>query len=457
MLVPVLMAIRDSQHLTVYTQDDPSFPDGLDPVDDTELEASFRSAVETVPTLMRVELGRVTGQVVGWRRSEWEEFSGVAELGDDLPEHRPGCGSASVDPGVPERLAARYAPERLRSRRVEFGADEDEFEAAFSRGWSDGLPVVPPTAERVFRMLTGTSRDPGDIVALVPPNLVECTVEKVAVNAVLAGCRPEYLPVVMAAIEAACTDEFNMHGVLATTYFSGPIIIVNGPISRAIGMNSGMNVLGQGNRANATIGRALQLVIRNVGGGRPGEVDRAALGSPGKLGFCFAERELDSPWEPLHVERGFEPDQSAVTLFAGQGPSPIHDEHSRNPESLIRGYAANLDATPHPDIALEFDAILVIPPDHARILRDSGWSKKRIRDELAVLLAKPASERVAGAGRVDEERSRAGEESMIPKFREGGLLIVHAGGNAGMFTAIITSWANPNSGGSSPVTIEVRN
>jgi hypothetical protein len=126
---------------------------------------------------------------------------------------------------------------------------------------------------------------------MVPPDLAPCTVEKVAINAVMAGCKPEYMPVVLAAVEAALIDEFGMHGVLCTTMFCGPLVIVNGPISRRVGMNSGVNALGQGNRANASIGRALQLVIRNVGGGRPGEVDRSALGTPGKYTFCFAEAE----------------------------------------------------------------------------------------------------------------------------------------------------------------------
>ena len=192
----------------------------------------------------------------GWLRPEWQRITEVDGLGGELPEYRAGCGSRSVDPGMPEKLAARFAGERLKSRRIEIGSGEDDIEAGYDRGWSDGFPVVPPTAERVHRMLTGTSREPQALVAVVPPDLVACTVEKVAINAVLAGCKPEYLPVVLAAVEAACTDEFNMHGLLATTYFAGPVIIVNGPIARAVGMNSGVNALGQGNRANATIGRA---------------------------------------------------------------------------------------------------------------------------------------------------------------------------------------------------------
>src|SRR5262249_54949868 len=157
----------------------------------------------------------------------------------------------------------------------------------FARGLTDGLPVVPPTEERVLRMLAGTKRDPQEVVAIVPPNLVPATVEKIAINAVMAGCKPDYLPVVLAAVEGACGNEFNMQGALATTSFAAPLAIVNGPIRARVGLNSGINVFGQGFRANATIGRALTLVVRNVGGGRPAEVDRATLGQPGKFTYCI--------------------------------------------------------------------------------------------------------------------------------------------------------------------------
>src|SRR5579859_2116248 len=182
MVAPVLAALKDAVDLTVYTQDDPTFPEGVEPVDDTDLERSYRQGVEIVPTLLRVEGGKVVGSLQGWLRPQWEELTGVKPLGEGLPAYRAGCGSLTVEPGMPERLAARFDGERLASRRVSFGAAEDEFEAAYARGWSDGLPVVPPTPERVLRMLSGTSRDPGEVVAVVPPDLVECTVEKVAVN-----------------------------------------------------------------------------------------------------------------------------------------------------------------------------------------------------------------------------------------------------------------------------------
>jgi hypothetical protein len=421
--------------------------------DDTELELSYRLDIETVPTLLRVEDGEETARVVGWSREQWEGLTGVTGLGADLPEHRPGCGSLSVDPFRIDALEARYGGSGLGSRRVELADLEDEHEAMFDRGWTDGLPVVPPTPERVLRMLRGTTRAPGDVVAVMPPDLVECTVEKVAVNAVMAGCLPEHLPVVLAALDAACAEEFALHGLLATTYFSGPMIVVNGPIARRIGMNSGVNALGQGNRANATIGRALQLVVRNVGGGRPGGIDRATLGNPGKLTFCFAEREEDSPFAPLAADRGVPGD--AVTLFAGSGVQPVVDQLSRTPESLARSFAACLRVNGHPKLPLSFDAVLVVSPEHGRVFREAGWDRARLVAEIEGLLTLDADELIRGAGGITEGVPEALAGRQLPKFRPGGLLVVHAGGDAGLFSAVVGGWVS-GSTGSSPVTREVR-
>lgn len=421
--------------------------------DDTELELSYRLGIETVPTLMRVEDGEETARVVGWSREQWESLTGVDGLGPALPEHRPGCGSLSVDPFRIDALEARYGGTGLGSRRVELAGLEDDHEEMFDRGWTDGLPVVPPTPERVLRMLRGTTRAPDDVVAVMPPDLVECTVEKVAVNAVMAGCLPEYLPVVLAALEAACTEEFALHGLLATTYFSGPMIVVNGPIARRIGMNSGVNALGQGNRANATIGRALQLVVRNVGGGRPGGIDRATLGNPGKLTFCFAEREEDSPFAPLAADRGVPGD--AVTLFAGSGVQPVVDQLSRTPESLARTFAACLRVNGHPKLPLSFDAVLVVSPEHGRVFREAGWDRARLVAEIDGLLTLDADELIRGAGGITEGVPEALAGKQLPKFRPGGLLVVHAGGDAGLFSAIVGGWVS-GATGSAPVTREVR-
>jgi len=289
-------------------------------------------------------------------------------------------------------------------------------------------------------MLAGTSRKPDEVVAIVPPDLVECTVEKVAINAVMAGCRPEYLPVVLAAVEAACGDAFNMHGLLATTMGVGPVLIVNGPIRHEIGMNSGMNVLGQGNRANLSIGRALQLVVRNVGGGRPGEVDRATFGSPAKISFCFAEDEEGSPWQPLSVDLGVAPGTNSVTLFPGEAPRNVVDQLSRDPESLARSLAVNMRTVHHPKLVLGFDCLLVIGPEHARVFAEAGWDKARLAARLHELLAIPGTELVRGAGGIAEGLPKSVEGATLPKFRPGGILIVHCGGRAGLFSAIIGGW-----------------
>lgn len=457
LVAPVLaeLAARAPVPLTVYSQDDPSFPEELGGArDDTSLDVSFALALDTVPTLVRVERGEEQARIVGWSREHWEAFTGVPGLGAGLPPHRPGCGSRTHDPRIAARREVAERAARLRARRVELGAEEDEIEATFERGWSDGLPVVPPTPERVARMLAGTTRAPEQTVAVVPPDLAACTVEKVAINAVLAGCRPEHLPVVLAAVEAACTDAFNMHGLLATTWFAGPVAVVNGPVVQRLGMNGGVNALGPGNRANATIGRALQLVVRNIGGGRPGEIDRATLGQPGKYTFCFPEDEAGSPWEPLHVERGFRPDQSTVTLFAGEGVRGVLDQLSRTPDSLTRTFAACLRATTHPKLALAFDAMLVISPEHARVYHDAGWTKARFRDELGLLLQLDGAEIVRGAAGIAEGMPEAFAGTSVPKFRDGGLLVVHAGGGAGLFSGIIGGWASGPMG-SEPVTVEV--
>jgi hypothetical protein len=457
LVAPVLgeLAAR-GRPVTVYSQDDPEFPATVSPrIDDRDLTVSWHHRIETVPTLIRIEGGVEIARTEGWSRSDWEALAGVSPLGADLPPHRPGCGSLSVDPVRADALRVRFEGARLAARRVELGEIEDDVEAAFDRGWTDGLPVVPPTPARVLRMLDGTRRAPDEIVAVVPPDLVPVTVEKVAINAVMAGCRPDYLPVVLAAVRAACTDAFNMHGLLCTTYFSGPVMIVNGPIAAQLGMNSGVNCMGQGNRANATIGRALQLVVRNVGGGVPGGIDRATFGGPGKYTFCFAEDEAGSPWQPLSADQGFAAGTSTVSLFPGHGPSAIVDQISRTPESLARSFAAKLRTVSHPKLVIGMGAVLVVSPEHARVFAAAGWSKARLRAELDDLLLIPGEELARGAGGIDEGMPAALVAGRrLPKFRSGDLAIVHAGGSAGMFSAIIEGWVSGEMG-SKLTTVEV--
>jgi hypothetical protein len=453
----VLGHLAQQGGLKVYTQDDPSFPATVPGrIDDTALDVSHQLRIEVVPTLIRFEGGREVGRTFGWDRGEWERLSGIAGLGADLPEARPGCGAKNVEPGVLERLKIRFNETGLKSRRIEIGSDEDEHEAMFARGWSDGLPLVPPTEERVLRMLDGTARDPQEVLGLVPPDLAPATVEKIGVNAVMAGCKPEYLSVVLAAVEAVLEEQFAMHGVLATTMFVGPVVVVNGPVRRRIGMNSKGNALGQGNRANGAIGRALQLVIRNIGGGRPQEVDRATLGNPGKYTYCFAEDEEGSSWEPLSVERGVQPGRSAVTVFAGFGLQGIVDQKSRDPESLSRSFAGSLKAIHNVKSAPSCDALLVVCPEHHRTFKNAGWTKARLYEELYRLCEIPGDELVAGAKGIAEGGPPSLAGKTVNKFRPGGLMIVRAGGDAGMFSGIIGGWSAGGPRGSLPVTREVR-
>ncbi|MGC2414397.1 MAG: thioredoxin family protein [Stellaceae bacterium] len=456
MTAPVLGELARRAGITVFSQDDPSFPDTV-PLRESDLglDISHRLKIEIVPTLIRLENGHEVARTYGWDRGEWECLSGLSGLGRDLPESRPGCGAKNIEPGVIERLKVRFNETGLKSRRIELGADEDALEAMFARGWSDGLPLVPPTEERVLRMLDGTSRDPQEVIGLVPPALAAASVEKIAINAVMAGCKPEYLPVVLAAVEAVLDEAFAMHGVLATTQFAAPVVVVNGPIRRRIGMNAKGNALGQGNRANSSIGRALQLVIRNIGEGRPQEVDRATLGNPGKLGYCFAEDEEGSCWEPLSVERGVKPGVSAVTVFAGFGLQGVVDQKSRDPESLSRSMAESLKAMQSIKLAPACDAILVVCPEHERTFREAGWSKARLYEELYRLCEIPGEELVAGARGIAEGGPPSLAGKTINKFRPGGLMIVRAGGGAGMFSGIIGGWSS-GARGSIPVTKEVK-
>jgi hypothetical protein len=454
---PVLGELAHRAGLTVFTQDDPGFPETVQSrVYDAGLDVSHKLKIEIVPTVIRLERGREVARTFGWDRVEWERVTCLTGFGAGLPAQRPGCGAKNVEPGALERLKVRFGETGLASRRIELGAGEDEIEALFERGWSDGLPLVPPTEERVLRMLQGTTRDPKEVVGLVPSDLAPATVEKIAINAVMAGCKLEYLPVVLAAVEAVLEEPFAMHGVLATTMYVSPVVVVNGPVRRQIGMNAKGNALGQGNRANATIGRALQLVIRNIGGGRPQEVDRATLGNPGKYTYCFAEDEEDSAWEPLSVERGIARGKSAVTVFAGYGLQGIVDQKSREPESLARSFAESLKALQNVKLAPGCDAMIVICPEHARTFREAGWSKQRVYEALHRLTKIPAEDVAPGAKGIAEGNGKAQPGTLVSKFAANGLMLVRAGGGAGMFSGIIGGWAASGPRGSSPVTKEVK-
>ncbi|GJM14133.1 MAG: hypothetical protein DHS20C12_25360 [Pseudohongiella sp.] len=455
LIEPVIrsLAANSALSLKVFVQDDPSFPENLDGViDDSSLEYSYENEIEVVPTLIRFgaesDSQSEVSRIYGWDKKQWQDFTNIAELGEELVDFKPGCGSKTQDPGMGEILALRFGKQVLQSRSIELAEAEDIMEACYDRGWSDGLPVVPPTPLRVMRMLSGSDRDAAEIVGKAPPDNVPCSIEKIAINAVMAGCKPEYFPVVIASVEAALQDRFCMHGLLCTTYFSSPVMIVNGPITKQIGMNSGVNALGQGNRANATIGRALQLVIRNVGGGVPGGIDRATMGNPGKYSYCFAEDESDEDWASLAMDRGFERKDSVISLFAGDGLQPILDQQSRTPQSLAKSMAASLRSVAHTKLFGMADAVLVVCPEHRRVFREGGWSKADLRKALFEELMTPGSEIVRGADDIAEGMPHKFKDKILNKFRDDGLHIVTTGGTAGMFSAIIGGWVASGERGS---------
>jgi hypothetical protein len=354
-------------------------------------------------------------------------------------------------------LAAQASGSLIRARRVEVGNLDDEFEFMFDQGFTDGLPVVPPTPERVLRMLGGTRRDAQELVAVLPPNMGEATVEKIAINAVLAGCRPEYLGVVIAAIEAIATDDFNIHGVMATTMGASPVLVVNGPIRERIGMNMKMGALGQGNRANATIGRAVRLVVRNVGGARPGGTERSAMGNPMKFTMCFAEWEERSDWLPLHVERGFSAEESVVSVFCmTSGPVLMVDQTSRTAGQLAGSIGLCMEGLHHVRAHNAGDALIVVAPEHVDTLMRGGYDKQRLRDRIQEVTAVPTSaliaDSISGVGIAAEKAAAFSAEQLarpVAKFASTeNIHVVVAGGDAGKFSAAFHGWVTGPMGSS---------
>ena len=300
------------------------------------------------------------------------------------------------------------------STQLEIDATEDLIEVCYENGWTDGLPVVPPTPERVERMLSGTDRDPDELIAAVPPKWGRATVEKVAINAVMAGCQPAYLPLILTAVQAMTSEQFNLHGVQVTTSHVGPMLIVSGPIRKQLAINDGFNLFGQGYRANATIGRALRLVCTNIGGALPGELDRAAFGHAGKYTCCIAEKEEASPWDAMHVDRGFQADDSTVTVFAAAGPQTVNDHGSNTAESILNTISENIAAPGNSS----GETLLVIGVEHARTIFEDGFSKADIRRYIA---------------------------DTTQRYSEEDLLLMVAGGPAGRWTIVVPGWGSPSS------------
>lgn len=262
------------------------------------------------------------------------------------------------------------------------GADfESVNKALYRENMTDGLPVVPPTRERVEEMLGGIDRDPDDVIGTIPPRYSNATVEKIAINAIMAGCKPKYMPVLLTALKAMTEDQFNLYGVNATTHPVAPLVVVNGPIVDDLRINYGYNVFGQGWRANSTIGRAVRLILVNVGGGQPGQMDRATQGHPGKFSFCIAENEQKSPWDPLHVRRGFDENESTVTVFGAEAPHEINDHVSERGDGILT-VASDVIATIGNNNAYytQGEVTVVFGPEHAETIARDGYSVEEIQN-----------------------------------------------------------------------------
>lgn len=326
----------------------------------------------------------------------------------------------------------------------------DPIESLFERGVTDGLPGVPPTRERVEHALAAAGRPGDELVALVPPNYGRATVEKIAVNAVMAGCRPDYLPVVLAAVEAICDDAFDLHGVAATTNAPAPLLVINGPVRKALDVNCGAGVFGPGWRANATIGRAVRLVCVNIGGATPGVVSMSTLAHPGRYTYCIGEWEEQNPWEPLHVEHGFAPGDSTVAALAADAPLGVYDHRSRSAPDLLGTIAGSMAVIANHKMTHWGDTLLVIGPEHARTLAGDGFGKAEVRRFLFERLQRPVRELVpghdGGEGLPEHVLRKFAhperEETRVPKFRAPEhIKIVVAGGTAGRFSAIVPGWS----------------
>jgi len=383
-------------------------------------DVSRAYSLVSLPTAVLIDGGgRETGRVVGWDAPGLEALLSVS-VTSEPPLRKPGCAAKNT-----------YDVETLRALD---GAGLDELEEMFELGWTDGLPVIPPTAERVRAMLGGHDRD--ELLGEMAPSLARVTLARVAACAVLAGCRPEYFPVVVAAVQAVLEPSFNIGGQAVTTQPCGQVVVVNGPVRETIGLNGSVGALGPGWRANLTIGRALRLVVSLTGGGFPGRLDRSTLGQPGKVGLCFAEDEEVSPWEPLHVSRGYEARQSVVTVFGADAPLSVSDHRSTSPLELARVLGDAAGATWSPNWwPLGGTSLFAICPEHARSFHEWGWDKERVRSEMFA-----ATRRPAGSLRWGETTPLVGgapDDQLVDKWdRPEDIVLVVAGGEAGRYSAV---------------------
>jgi len=447
-------------------QMDIRFPLGVD----VGFELSKRLNVVTVPTLYVLDdQDRIIQQESGFDKKTLNEIaalfgqSPVADPYDGAPAFQPGCSSRHLEPETVDPVAPALDAHARQGRQasiLDIEDDEDPHEYC-SRVFGDALPVVPPTVARVQRMMRAAGQDPTDVIGRVPPCYGEATVEKIAANAVMAGCSPGLMRVLIPLVRAVTDERFNAHGLQATTHFAAPLMVVNGPVRRELGFHAGQNVFSNVSRANSTVGRALQLILLNLGGARPDGIDMSALGNPGKFSYCIAENEEENPWDPLHVDRGLAREQSAISLVAAEAPHGVSEHKARTARGVLKAIAAALATVWNYRACLAFEALVVLCPEHVRTVHRDGFTKEDARKFLFEHTGIPVRcYRDDEPGEGLEQRNTYREividgEPCYQKFRSPeSITIVVAGGAAGKFSAVLGSWST-GSRGSQMVTYPV--
>jgi hypothetical protein len=338
----------------------------------------------------------------------------------------------------------------LKSSRMVFKDSLEEIEDKLYRnGCTDGLPIIPPTEERVMRMIEYNKLDPQQVVADIPPQNGPATVEKIAINAVIAGCRPEYFPVIIAAVEAMTEKGFDLFGVQATTHPCGLLTYVNGPIAKTLEINSSSGSMGPCWKANATIGRAVRLILLNCGGAFPGKVDKATQGTPAKFTFCFAENEEANPWEPFHVERGFKPIDSTVTVLGLEGPHDINGQDATKAESFLRILASSIISAGSSNFRFVTgsDLVICLGPEHAAILARGGLTKNDIKEYLFKTARVPldliSEEHLVARKKAPAQHGEFDGVSPIPVVLDKQNFLIFVSGGSGLHSSWMPSWGGP--------------
>ena len=427
---------------------------------DEDLRVSRAYDPQAVPTLFLIdEVGQIIFTQIAFDKDDLNTMAAkiaellgrepviIADKFDGSPNTKPGCtsrhleGKGAGDSGVTVDV---YKQRGERASRIEVPENIDPFEYCLR---FDPLPVIPPTVERVAKMLATTAFAPEEIIGMIPPNYGAATVEKIAANAVMAGCAPEMMRVLIPLIRAACDERFNLHGAQATTHFAAPLIIINGPIRNELGFASGSNVFSNVARANSTLGRAFQLILTNIGGAKPGEIDMSTLGNPGKFSYCIAENEEENPWEPFHVTAGFAAEESTVSLFTAEPLRGVSEHYARTGRTILQALSHTLATSWSYRTCSMVEALVVLCPEHVKTLFRDGFTKESIRDFLYENTGIPIrfyADNDNGEGTHQASFYTKvvinGEECYRKFARPDALKIIVAGGTAGKFSAVINSW-----------------